>query len=104
TDSNILLAYCSGPWYSSFASRCSKEVYNHVRIRWINDRIFVMEIFISLLKTTRPRQWLKNLALMAALVFSGFLFVPGMFWQTVWAVMAFTMLSSGVYIFLTCSN
>ncbi|MBU1071295.1 UbiA family prenyltransferase, partial [Patescibacteria group bacterium] len=58
-----------------------------------------MEIFIALLKTTRPRQWLKNFALMAALVFSGLLFVPGMFWQTVWAVIAFTMLSSGVYIF-----
>jgi 4-hydroxybenzoate polyprenyltransferase len=58
-----------------------------------------MEIFISLLKTTRPRQWLKNLALLAALVFSGLLFVPGMFWQTVLAMGAFTLLSSGVYIF-----
>lgn len=58
-----------------------------------------MEIFIGLLKTTRPRQWLKNLALMAALVFSGLLYVPGMFLTTVWAMVAFTMLSSGVYIF-----
>ncbi len=58
-----------------------------------------MEIFIALLKTTRPRQWLKNLALMAALIFSGLLFVPGMFLQTIWAVITFTMLSGGVYIF-----
>lgn len=57
-----------------------------------------MEIFISLLKTTRPRQWLKNFALMAALVFSGFLYVPGMLGQTVLAMAAFTLLSSGVYI------
>ena len=58
-----------------------------------------MEIFISLFKTTRPRQWLKNFALMAALIFSGLLFVPGMFWRTVWAAVAFTLLSGGVYIF-----
>lgn len=58
-----------------------------------------MEIFIALLKTTRPRQWLKNLALMAALVFSGFLYVPGMFLQTILAMAAFTLLSGGVYIF-----
>lgn len=58
-----------------------------------------MEIFIALLKTTRPRQWLKNVALMAALVFSGLLFAPGMFAKTVLAMIAFTLLSSGVYIF-----
>lgn len=58
-----------------------------------------MEIFIALLKTTRPRQWLKNLALMAALVFSGLLFVPGMFGRTLWAIVTFILLSSGVYIF-----
>jgi 4-hydroxybenzoate polyprenyltransferase len=58
-----------------------------------------MEIFIALLRTTRPRQWLKNLALMAALVFSGLLFTPGMFWRTTGAVLAFTLLSGGVYIF-----
>jgi 4-hydroxybenzoate polyprenyltransferase len=58
-----------------------------------------MEIFIALFKTTRPRQWLKNFALMAALVFSGLLYAPGMLWQTILAMMAFTLLSSGVYIF-----
>ncbi len=58
-----------------------------------------MEIFIALLKTTRPRQWLKNGALMAALVFSGLLVVPGMFGKIVVAMIAFTLLSSGVYIF-----
>jgi 4-hydroxybenzoate polyprenyltransferase len=57
-----------------------------------------MEIFIALLKTTRPRQWLKNFALMAALVFSGLLYAPGMFLQTIFAMMAFTLLSSGVYV------
>ncbi len=58
-----------------------------------------MEIFISLLKTTRPRQWLKNFALAAALIFSGLLFAPGMLWQTILAMLSFTMLSGGVYIF-----
>jgi hypothetical protein len=32
------------------------------------------ETFYLLLKTARPRQWIKNLALYAALVFSGFFF------------------------------
>lgn len=34
-----------------------------------------MKIFIALLKSARPRQWLKNLALYAALVFSGLFFL-----------------------------
>ena len=63
-----------------------------------------MEILIALLKTTRPRQWLKNLALVAALIFSGLLFVPGMLVQTLCAVVSFVLLSSGVYIFNDLSD
>lgn len=58
-----------------------------------------MGILWSLLKTARPRQWLKNGALFAALVFSGLLYVPGNFGRVIWAVAVFTILSSSVYIF-----
>lgn len=58
-----------------------------------------MDIFWSLLKTTRPRQWLKNLALLAPITFSGFLFFPGYFQRVVYAIMVFILISSSVYLF-----
>lgn len=57
-----------------------------------------MAVLWALLKTLRPRQWLKNIALFAALVFSGFLLLPGYFATVLYAVVVFTMISSSVYI------
>ena len=57
-----------------------------------------LEILAALLRTVRPRQWLKNLALFAALVFSGLLFEPKMLEIAMEAAVAFCLLSSGVYI------
>jgi len=51
-----------------------------------------------LLKTARPRQWIKNLAVYAALIFSGFLFYPGYLLQVTWAFLIFCALASSVYI------
>ena len=56
------------------------------------------ELFYLLLKTVRPRQWVKNLALYAALVFSGLLFEPGYFVKVTQAVLVFCLLASSVYI------
>ncbi|MDQ5951447.1 MAG: hypothetical protein QG639_728 [Patescibacteria group bacterium] len=55
-----------------------------------------------LLKTARPRQWIKNLAVFAALFFSGFLFSElgeGYYFTTVsFAFLIFCLLTSSVYI------
>lgn len=53
----------------------------------------------STLREIRPRQWIKNLSLYAALVFSGFFFYPGYFASVTFAFILFCMLSSAVYIF-----
>lgn len=57
-----------------------------------------MAILWALFKTLRPRQWLKNVAMFAALVFSGLLFVPGYFGTVLYAAVIFTLISSGVYL------
>lgn len=51
-----------------------------------------------LLKTARPRQWLKNVALFAALVFSGFLFETGYFSRVLEAFIIFCAFTSSIYI------
>jgi 4-hydroxybenzoate polyprenyltransferase len=58
-----------------------------------------MAILLALFKTIRPRQWLKNLAVFAALVFSGLLFQEGAFAKTTQVFCVFVLLSSATYIF-----
>lgn len=57
----------------------------------------MVEFFINLLKTARPRQWIKNLSLSAALVFSGQLFELPSFTLTVWSIFIFSILTSSIY-------
>jgi 4-hydroxybenzoate polyprenyltransferase len=58
-----------------------------------------MDILWQLFKTTRPRQWLKNVALLAPITFSGLLFNDGFFGIVLSAIGVFTILTSSVYIF-----
>ena len=58
-----------------------------------------MDILWELFKTTRPRQWLKNIALFAPITFSGLLFNDGYFWIVFESVIIFTILASSVYVF-----
>lgn len=51
-------------------------------------------IFIS----CRPRQWLKNLALFAPLVFAGEFFNANKFLLVVWGFLVFSLVTSGIYI------
>lgn len=50
------------------------------------------------LVSARPRQWLKNLALFAPLVFEGEFFNPDKFWLTFLAFIIFSFITSGIYI------
>jgi len=52
-----------------------------------------------ILKTARPRQWIKNLSMFAALFFSGFMFEDHYFMRVVWAFVIFTITTGSVYIF-----
>lgn len=58
-----------------------------------------MAILWSLLKTLRPRQWIKNFAVFAALVFSGLLFHEGSLQKAAWTFVVFALLSGSTYIF-----
>lgn len=57
-----------------------------------------------ILKSARPRQWIKNFALYASLVFSGFFFyvpqdAPAYFFTVTYAFIIFSILTSSVYIY-----
>jgi 4-hydroxybenzoate polyprenyltransferase len=54
---------------------------------------------VALLKTLRPHQWVKNLFVAAALVFSRHLTNPDYVLRTAVAVLAFCLLSGAVYAF-----
>ena len=56
------------------------------------------EFLYSVFKAARPRQWLKNLAVFTTILFSGQLFELQFFWSTVWAFIAFCLMSSSNYI------
>jgi len=53
---------------------------------------------ISLVKLLRPRQWIKNLAVFAAITFAGELFDPVSFQKVFLAFISFCLLSSATYI------
>lgn len=52
----------------------------------------------AILKTARPRQWLKNLAVFTTILFSGQFFEPKYFSLTLTAFISFCLLSSSGYI------
>jgi len=61
----------------------------------------VVALFFNILKTARPRQWVKNLTLYAALVFSGNIYSVQTWWtnfgRVTEAIGAFTVLASAIY-------
>lgn len=59
------------------------------KIVWVPFWLFV---------SSRPRQWLKNLAIFAALVFEGAFFQPNTLAITVFGFIIFCLITSGIYI------
>ncbi|HYK08871.1 MAG TPA: decaprenyl-phosphate phosphoribosyltransferase [Candidatus Eisenbacteria bacterium] len=55
-------------------------------------------IFVKSLKLMRPKQWIKNFAIFAAIIFSGQLFDPTLFSKVGLAFFAFCATSSAIYI------
>jgi decaprenyl-phosphate phosphoribosyltransferase len=52
----------------------------------------------DIIRLLRPRQWIKNFAIYAALLFSGQLFNPNLFLITTYGFIIFCALSSSIYI------
>jgi len=57
------------------------------------------KLLFALFKTARPRQWLKNVAVITTILFTGQLFNGKAFSATTWAFIAFCLLSSSSYYF-----
>ncbi len=57
------------------------------------------QLFYAILKTARPRQWLKNLAIFTTILFTGQLFSQTPLMKSTWGFFAFCLLSSSNYIF-----
>jgi len=56
-------------------------------------------ILYAILKTARPRQWVKNLAIFTTILFTGHFFDPKALTITAYAFISFCLLSSSNYIF-----
>ncbi len=56
-------------------------------------------LLFAIVKTARPRQWLKNLALFSTILLTGHLFDDRLFGLTLWGFISFCLLSSSNYIF-----
>ena len=57
----------------------------------------MVSLALAILKTARPRQWIKNLAIFAALIFSGQLFDPELFNLSFTGFLLLSVLVSSVY-------
>jgi len=54
--------------------------------------------FLALVYSLRPFQWVKNLAVFAAIIFNGELFNLNLFQQSFWAFLTFCLVSSASYL------
>lgn len=59
----------------------------------------ITSLILAAIKVARPIHWTKNLALFAALIFTGNLFENSLFLKVFWAFIAFNFATSATYIF-----
>ena len=99
-DSGLLLVGDGGFGSDSFAFECPTEILYNLDVGNVGRRIFAMvETLVLVFKSARPRQWLKNLALFAPLVFTGGLFEVELFWRVAFAAVLFSATASAIYLF-----
>lgn len=58
----------------------------------------MLKLIFNLIRILRPRQWIKNLAIFAAITFAGELFNPPVFQKVFLGFVVFCLLSSATYI------
>ena len=56
-----------------------------------------MSVPRGILRTARPKQWVKNVLVFVGPIASGLLFEPGVFGRSLITFVAFTLMASGVY-------
>src|SRR3989344_5340524 len=99
-DSGLLLVGDGGIGPDSAAFECPTEILYNLDAGNAGRRIFTMvETLVLVFKSARPRQWLKNLALFAPLVFTGGVFEAELFWRVAWATGLFSATASAIYLF-----
>jgi len=64
----------------------------------LEDEVRRPSVLLALVQLLRPRQWVKNLACFAGLVFSGQLFVAGQILHAAIAFATFSAMASAIYI------
>ena len=69
-----------------------------VKYEFVTKAPKLVQIPFWVLVSSRPRQWLKNLALFGPLVFEGEFFNPGKFWLVVAGFVIFSMVTSSIYL------
>ena len=57
------------------------------------------QLLFAIIKTARPRQWVKNFAVFTTIIFTGQLFNGELLWLSIRAFIVFCLLSSSNYIF-----
>jgi len=58
----------------------------------------MFNLIYQIIRSVRPRQWLKNLSLFAAPIFNGYIFDTDILWLEIKAFIVFCMLSSAAYL------
>jgi 4-hydroxybenzoate polyprenyltransferase len=57
----------------------------------------MISLAYQIIRTTRPRQWLKNVSVFAAPVFAGLIFEPNIILKGIYAFGSFSILASAIY-------
>src|SRR3989344_2219267 len=81
----------------SNCDRCSRR-FTLAKYEFTSKGPGIIWLPFWLFVSARPRQWLKNLALFAPLIFEGEFFNPSKFFLTVFGFFIFSIVTSGIYI------